>query len=88
MRWKCVEECLGGVWEAGRGLRGFFWCGHGRLWSMGFGDGWRGGGVGGAGGGVSVSWGSWLVGVVFGLQSCYIYSSLVPRYELVPSTYL
>ena len=67
MRWKYVEECLGGVWEAGRGLRGFFWCGHGRLWSMGFGDGWRGGGVWVAVVGVSVSWRSGQSGG--GLQS-------------------
>ena len=70
MRWKYVEECLGGVWEAGRGLRGFFWCGHGRLWSMGFGDGWRGGGVWGAVVGVSVSWRSGQSGGGVELQSC------------------
>ena len=37
---------------------------------MGFGDGWRGGGVWGAVVGVSVSWRSWQSGGGFGLQSC------------------
>ena len=84
---------LGGVWGLGQDPRGGVGCGHGRLWSMGYGVGWRGGGVGGAGGGVSVSWCSWLVGVVFGLQSCSgsgVFAERGPgwREKLQPQRYL